>query len=215
MLSLSVLLGSAVLVGFIHTLIGPDHYLPFIALSASRGWSARRTFLFTLLGGLAHIGSALLLIGLGLALGGAADRLPAWEAWRHGLAGWGLIAFGLVYAVWGWRRAWRQRRPHLVAEAGEARSGWAAWALVFIFGLGPCEPMIPLVLLPALAHQTALAWAVAGIFGAVTIASMLSLVMLATWGRQRSRWRPNLRYADLATGMIILACGVAVQFLGL
>ena len=37
--SLPVLLVSALSIGFFHTLLGPDHYLPFILLSRSRNWS--------------------------------------------------------------------------------------------------------------------------------------------------------------------------------
>ena len=38
-----VLLGTASTIGFIHTLIGPDHYLPFIVLSKARNWSTKKT----------------------------------------------------------------------------------------------------------------------------------------------------------------------------
>ena len=31
---------AAAALGVVHTLLGPDHYLPFIFLSRARGWSA-------------------------------------------------------------------------------------------------------------------------------------------------------------------------------
>ncbi|MCK7539173.1 MAG: hypothetical protein MZV63_53745 [Marinilabiliales bacterium] len=34
-----LLAGTAVTIGFIHTLIGPDHYLPFIVMGEARKWS--------------------------------------------------------------------------------------------------------------------------------------------------------------------------------
>ena len=40
---IGLLLLTAASIGFIHTLLGPDHYLPFVAMSAARGWSSRRT----------------------------------------------------------------------------------------------------------------------------------------------------------------------------
>ena len=44
--SLSVLIG-AVSVAFFHTLLGPDHTLPFIVLARARGWSMARTLAIT------------------------------------------------------------------------------------------------------------------------------------------------------------------------
>jgi hypothetical protein len=46
--SLSILLG-AVSVAFFHTLLGPDHTLPFIMLARSEGWSMTRTLVVTFL----------------------------------------------------------------------------------------------------------------------------------------------------------------------
>ena len=37
------LLAAAFGVGVVHTLLGPDHYLPFIMLAKARGWSRWRS----------------------------------------------------------------------------------------------------------------------------------------------------------------------------
>ena len=42
-----VLLMSAGTIGVIHTLLGPDHYLPFIVLSKARNWTRTRTLWIT------------------------------------------------------------------------------------------------------------------------------------------------------------------------
>jgi len=48
---------TAASLGFIHTLLGPDHYVPFVAMSKARHWSITRTSLVTLLRGIAiHLG---------------------------------------------------------------------------------------------------------------------------------------------------------------
>jgi len=39
---LILILGSAAFIGFIHTLLGPDHYVPFVALARSRNWSIKK-----------------------------------------------------------------------------------------------------------------------------------------------------------------------------
>ncbi|HEX7375587.1 MAG TPA: hypothetical protein VF278_00670, partial [Pirellulales bacterium] len=49
---------AALSIGFLHTLFGPDHYIPFVAMSRVGGWSRSKTLLITLLCGLAHVGSS-------------------------------------------------------------------------------------------------------------------------------------------------------------
>jgi hypothetical protein len=34
-----ILAGAAAGIGFIHTVIGPDHYLPFIVMAKARKWT--------------------------------------------------------------------------------------------------------------------------------------------------------------------------------
>ena len=52
--SLSVL-AAAGGVAFLHTLLGPDHYLPFIVLARARSWSKTRTLVVTTICGLGHV----------------------------------------------------------------------------------------------------------------------------------------------------------------
>ena len=55
-----LLLGAAVSVAFVHTVAGPDHYLPFVAMARAGSWSRARTIWITALCGLGHDGSSLL-----------------------------------------------------------------------------------------------------------------------------------------------------------
>ena len=109
--SLALLYGTAASVGFLHTLLGPDHYLPFIAMSRAGGWSLKRTVLVTVLCGIGHVLGSIVLGAIGIVLGVAAFRLETVEGFRGDLAGWLLLAFGFVYFVWGVRRAIRNK-PH-------------------------------------------------------------------------------------------------------
>lgn len=52
--------------GFLHTLMGPDHYLPFVMMARAQDWSRKKTAWVTFLCGLGHVGSSLV-IGLVLA----------------------------------------------------------------------------------------------------------------------------------------------------
>jgi len=117
---LGALSAAAVSIGFVHTLFGPDHYVPFVAMSRVGGWSRRKTLVVTLLCGLAHVGSSVRLGFIGLALGlivfqletgDVATRLETIETHRGNVAGWLLIAFGVAYSAWGLVHALRSR-PH-------------------------------------------------------------------------------------------------------
>ncbi len=74
-------------------------------------WTQRKTFWITILCGLGHVGSSIVLGMLGLALGLAVQKLNGFENFRGNLAGWALIMFGLVYFAWGINRAYRNK-PH-------------------------------------------------------------------------------------------------------
>jgi nickel/cobalt exporter len=118
-----VLAGTAAALGFVHTLIGPDHYLPFIVIGRARNWTLRKTLGVSFLAGLGHILSSVVLGFVGIALGIAVAKLEGVESTRGTIAAWLLIGFGFAYFVWGMRRAWRGKphtHPHIHAELHEA-----------------------------------------------------------------------------------------------
>ena len=111
-----VLAGTAASLGLVHTVIGPDHYLPFIVISRARNWTLRKTLFVSFLAGLGHILSSVVLGFVGIALGIAVARLEGVESARGEIAAWLLIGFGLAYFIWGMRRAWKGKphtHPHL------------------------------------------------------------------------------------------------------
>jgi nickel/cobalt exporter len=113
-----ILAGTAASLGLIHTVIGPDHYLPFIVIGRARHWTLRKTLFVSFLAGLGHILSSVVLGFLGIALGIAVARLEGVESARGEIAAWLLIGFGLAYFVWGMRRAWKGK-PHRHAHLHE------------------------------------------------------------------------------------------------
>jgi hypothetical protein len=44
-----VLAGTAATIGFVHTVLGPDHYIPFIAMSRARRWTLSKTLFISFL----------------------------------------------------------------------------------------------------------------------------------------------------------------------
>jgi sulfite exporter TauE/SafE len=229
--SLSVLAAAAG-VAFLHTLLGPDHYLPFIVLSRARSWSMTRTLAVTAVCGFGHVASSILLGGLGVAFGVAVANIEGVEGGRGDLAAWALVAFGLAYTVWGLRQALRRKRGiethhhhgdvHLHSHGNAAHehsqgmgSNLTFWALFLIFVLGPCEPLIPLFVLPASRGDWGLAVATAIVFTLVTLVTMLSLTAAALAGSRQLRLGPLERWSHALAGTVVAASGLAILFLGL
>jgi len=230
---LVVLTVTAATLGLVHTLLGPDHYLPFVVLAKARGWTKPTTALVTLLCGIGHVGSSVLIGTVGIALGVAVARVQWIESARGDIAAWLLTAFGLVYMVWGIRRAIRQRahshpHHHLGGEVhththhhqsahlhphvqGSTARALTPWVLFTIFVFGPCEPLIPLLMYPAAADSAFGVAIVAGVFGVTTIATMLVVVMSLSFGLDRLPTRSLERYSHALAGAAIFLCGVVIH----
>lgn len=230
-LSWNVLL-AAIGLAALHTVIGPDHYLPFVMIARARRWSLRRTLLVTGACGLGHVFSSILLGLIGVLLGVAIGQIESVETFRGELAAWALVAFGTAYALWGIRHALRARQGielhehgshlHLHSHGQEPhRHGHLPgpnttfWALFIVFVLGPCEPLIPLFILPASRGRWELAIAAAIAFGVVTVVTMLILTAVAHAGFERLPLGPLERWAHPLAGAIIAGSGLAVIYLGL
>ena len=108
---LNLLIGTAFSVGLLHTLLGPDHYVPFAAMSKCKGWTVRKTLGITAICGLGHVAGSVAIGVVGLLLGTAVLRIEALESFRGDGAAWLLIGFGLAYFAWGVVRAFRDV-PH-------------------------------------------------------------------------------------------------------
>ena len=79
MKELYLLYASAASLGFVHTILGPDHYLPFIMIAKARNWSVTKTAWFTVLCGLGHVGGSIVLGFVGIAFGIALHKLELFE----------------------------------------------------------------------------------------------------------------------------------------
>jgi len=222
--------------GVFHTVVGPDHYIPFVMMAWARRWSAAKTAVITVLCGLGHIASSVVLGLAGVSLGLVLKKLDVVESFRGSIAAWLLIAFGLVYMVWGLRRAWRKRthshghfhagddthahmHSHLAEHAhlhqSKAPVSIAPWALFVVFVFGPCEVLIPVLMYPAAEHSWFGVLAVTLVFGATTIATMVGMVLLSRAGVSFLPLSKAERFTHAIAGATILLCGLAIEFLGL
>lgn len=233
---LTTLLITAASIGFFHTLFGPDHYLPFIVMAQARKWSLIKTTWITFLCGMGHVGSSVVLGMIGVAFGTALAKLEIIESFRGELAAWALIAFGLVYFVWGVRRAIRNKphthihshgageehshphehnKEHVHVHDNGGKANITPWILFTVFVLGPCEPLIPILMYPAAQSSLYGLVMVTIVFSAVTIATMISVVIISSLGVNLLPIKKLEKYTHALAGAAIFLCGIAIQFLGL
>jgi nickel/cobalt exporter len=241
---LAILTVTAASIGLVHTLLGPDHYLPFVVLSRARSWSMLRTAVVTVACGVGHVASSVVLGAVGIAFGLAVARLQWFDSFRGDVAAWLLTVFGVAYTLWGLHRATRARPHHHVHSHADGavhvhhhghsgatahRRGDAAasrhehphgaagaasltpWVLFMIFVLGPCEPLIPLLMYPAASESLLGVVLVAATFGVVTVATMLMVVLSLSFGFRQLPTGKFERYSHVFAGVAILACGVAIH----
>lgn len=230
-----ILLLTAASIAFLHTLLGPDHYVVFAAMGRARRWSLAKTLRVTVICGLGHVLSSVLLGAIGLFLGAQLLSLMAIEGLRGNLAGWMLLAFGLMYFGWGLREAGRSRththahvhedivhvhehnhrEEHLHVHDEPSRTSITPWAMFVIFVLGPCEALIPLFMYPAAQHSVGLVVAVAAVFGGVTLLTMVAAVALTTLGLENLKAPAMGRWEHAVAGASVAVCGGAITFIGL
>lgn len=238
---IQVLVLTAAAIAFVHTVLGPDHYLPFVAMAKARGWSLQKTVRVTLICGIGHLGGSVLLGFVGIMLGVQLASLEWLESMRGNVAAWLLIGFGLAYLAWGLGQAYKNKphshwhshggvthehkhshhRDHAHVHDQQAHDqrerprSVTPWLIFIIFVLGPCEPLIPLLMYPAARESLAGVLIVATVFGLVTVVTMTLVVALAVAGLGAIRLNRFERFGHAMAGSAILACGLAIAVLGI
>ena len=232
-MELQILLWTAFSIGFIHTIIGPDHYLPFIMIGKAREWSLSKILWITVLCGIGHVLGSVLLGVLGVVLGISVGLLENVESVRGDIASWLLIGFGIAYAAWGLRIGLRasehthdhdhdghdhhHSHHHLGSHAhmhGNPKSV-TPWALFIIFVLGPCEPLIPILMYPAAQGNWIDLVLVTLAFGLTTIITMTVVVFIISKGLINVNLGFLNKYAHAIAGLIIALAGLSIKLLGL
>ncbi|MCX8036407.1 MAG: hypothetical protein N3D11_04995 [Candidatus Sumerlaeia bacterium] len=195
------LLGGAFLLSVLHGLI-PNHWVPFVLLGRDRGWRSNRVLMVTLLGGIAHISSTIL-IGVLIAVAGLAFSQRYEEVMR-----WLGPAILLGVGLWVFWRGRRCHHGHHHAEPFshteachhddneglenrqrrlDTRDMTAIGALLLMMFLSPCLELEFYYL-----SAVPLGWkgiaAVSVIYMLVTVGTMLVAVGSAARGLRQLRW---------------------------
>jgi nickel/cobalt transporter (NicO) family protein len=232
---IALLLVTAASVGFIHTILGPDHYIPFIVLAKARNWSIQKTIFITSACGVGHVLSSVIIGLLGIGFGIAVSELEIIESSRGEVSGYLLIGFGLAYLIWGVKKAIKNK-PHAHTHShengtihahhhthhnehahlhNEEKKNITPWVLFTIFVFGPCEALIPILMYPAATKSVSGLVLVTSIFGITTILTMLSIVIISLRGINLFNIGKLERFTHPIAGGMILICGIAINFFGL
>lgn len=227
---------TAASLGFFHTLLGPDHYLPFILMARARKWGVAKTLWITSLCGFGHIGSSVLIGLIGVLFGLGVTSLTNVESLRGEIAAWALISFGLIYAIWGVRNVLRKEthshhhvhsdgiihhhshnhhEDHLHLHENKKGDSLTPWVLFVLFVLGPCEPLIPLLMYPSATESLWGVVLVTAIFGMTTLITMLMMVFFSLKAFSFLPLKPLERFSHVIAGCVICFSGIGIRFFGL
>ncbi len=207
-----ILLTSTFIIGLIHALAGPDHYIPFIAMAQAGKWSRAKTLCIASFASLLHVGSSVVIGAVGIAAGTQFLSLTNIESLRGTVGGYLLIAVGGVYTLYA---IYKHRKPHIHAEqtpATNTKKTIAGWTLFSLFVLGPCEPLIPLMF-------AGLPFGIKGITGislVFTVATLIavnSAVLLGASALKPLAARFPHSFAHLSAGIAIMMTGITMQFI--
>lgn len=221
---------TAVTISCLHTASGPDHYLPFVVLSRSRKWTKSKTFFLTVICGIGHILSSVLIGMVGVFLGWQLTKISWLQDVRGNLSGWALLIFGIVYLVYGLRQAYLNK-PHKHFDVmgddvyvyqhqhgqtimAGSRVKVTPLVLFAIFVMGPSEPLVPLLFYSGTHRSMPEVVVLITVFTISTVITMLIMVFIGIYGYSFFKAEKLERYMHAVGGAVLTMCGVGMVFLG-
>lgn len=224
--STAMLVTVASVVGLVHTAAVPGHYLPFVAVGKSRGWSLPKTLMAVFVCGIAHVLSSFILGLAGIMVGLGVGVVERFQYDSGSVAKCLFFIFASAYLACGLYKALTRRPSHRINRwitsdgsliGGKDRSILREptfLALFAIFILGPCEMLAPLLVYPSSHLDWISTMAIAAVFSGATITAMLALVCLMWIGAGFINLRkPEISlWGDAATGVVLLFCALFMFF---
>jgi sulfite exporter TauE/SafE len=207
---------AAIGLGAFHTVIGPDHYLPFVAMAQTRNWTKTKTIWVVGICGIGHVLSTIVLGAIFISVGYAADNFMFFESQRGSIASWLLFSAGLVYTTWAIVKLKTNKETshtHLI-ENSDTKKTVTFWVLFTIFVFGPCESLAGL-LYTASVHSVSSIIIVSGLFAIATVGVMIVMTLLMLKGINFVKMHNLEKYQHVVAGITLALCGGAIIFLGL
>lgn len=192
-------------VALLHAAI-PTHWLPFVMIGRTRGWSRRQIFCAVMIAGGGHI-VATTLLGIAVARFGV-ELNETFEEVFH----WGVAALLIALGLWLAFRAPHGRacdhchgREKLIPEATDRA---ALWGLFLTLTLSPCELFLPIYLTAAPYGWIGIT-SLSLVLAVATFGGMMALTWVALAGAERLRPRWMARLDQRHVGAALCALGVA------
>jgi len=218
-----MLMISAALAAILHTLV-PDHEIPLAMIGRAQNWTVRKMAGITLIAGAIHISVSM---GIGVIALIASVTLSQFVAnSAQQISGFLLVAFGIAYAFFSWRRKrdshshshLHSHVEHPVVHAPhetkmekdctkESAVSWGTW-IVAIVGIAPCFTLIP-VLVAAVPYGATTTLLVMLSYAFATIGMMVVLTSIALKAiGYVIRLAKIEKHMEILAGAVIFAVGV-------
>lgn len=202
---LNILTGSLI-ISLLHALI-PNHWLPVLAIGKKEGWTLGETSRITLIAGLSHVTSTII---IGVLLGVIGGELAAHlDNFTRVVAPSVLILLGLYFI----RQHYKHKHFHVEKEMLEKKTKSSIiTALVIAMFLSPCMEIEAYFLLAGTKGWYMMAL-IAIVYSIITIAGMLIWVRIVYKGLLKLNWHKWEHNAGIITGLTLVATGFISFFI--
>lgn len=205
-MTLEVIIWGTVSLSLLHAII-PNHWLPLVAIGRKEGWSLGETLRVTLLAGLGHAVSTILIgVSLGLLGIGLGESV---EHFAHVVGPIVLIALG-VFFLW---QHHRHKHFHLKTGGLRKRSKRELiGVLVLAMFLSPCLEIEAYFLMAGTIGWEAILL-ISGLYLVISLSGMLVWVGIAYRGLLKLNWHAIEHNAGMITGLVLIVTGILAFYL--
>jgi putative Mn2+ efflux pump MntP len=199
------LIAGSFALSLLHAII-PNHWLPILAIAKKEKWSMGQTTRVTVIAGLSHAVSTVL-IGLVLAFLGS-TLSSAIESFTSYIAPALLISLGVFYIY----QHSRHHHFHMHGHPEENSHNKIVFSLASSMFLSPCFEIEPYFLIAG-SQGFLFALLLASLYTLVTVTGMVAWVRITYKGLLKLNWHAIEHNAGIITGCILIATGVFSFFI--
>ncbi len=199
------LISGSLVLSILHGFI-PNHWLPVLAIGRKEQWSLAETTRVTIIAGLSHAASTVL---IGVVLAFLGSKLAAGvESFTVYIAPGLLVALGVFYIY----QHVRHHHFHIHGHPEQVSKGKLVVSLASAMFLSPCFEIEAYFLMAGAEGWLFVAF-LALLYTLITISSMVIWVRLAYSGLKRMNWHALDHNAGIITGVTLLISGLLSFFL--
>jgi putative Mn2+ efflux pump MntP len=194
------LVSGSFLLSLLHAII-PNHWLPILAIGKKEKWTLREILFITLVAGLAHVASTLMigwtLVFLGWELSNFFKSVTPFIAPAV------LIVIGLVFIY----RHHKHKHFHVADQQHQNSKTKMIASLALAMFFSPCLE-IEAFFLAAGSQNAWLTGVMSAVYAVVTLSGMVIWVSVAYHGLNKLNWHTLEHKAGIITGATLIASGV-------